>query len=223
MLMDSKVTIAYKCAICGTFKFFSVYLFDLLNKKEFHLICNCKKSEVIFSDSNLNTLKIKVPCIACDEPHIHSINRKKIIDRKILVLNCINTSIPQAVIGEDSEVRSKIDSHERELDDLINMFGYDNYFINTQVMFDSLNRIHDIAEKGKIICECGSNEIDVVLLPDKILLNCKECPGVKIINASTNEDLKTIQKIKGIILGIIKTQDLDKEMLDLIGVPLNKT
>lgn len=103
-------------------------------------------------------------------------------------------------IGNDEDVRKKIDSLEREFDELINTLGYDNYFVNTQVMFDSLNIIHDIAEKGNLFCECGNNDIELLLLSDKIYLRCKRCPANKIIYASSNEHLKNNLQTKQILL-----------------------
>jgi hypothetical protein len=95
-------------------------------------------------------------------------------------------------MGRDEDVRKKIDSLERELDELINLFGYDNYFTNTQVMFDAMNKIHDIAEAGNLLCECGNKDIELLMLPDKIHLKCSKCTGSKIIKASSNSDLKDL-------------------------------
>jgi hypothetical protein len=74
-------------------------------------------------------------------------------------------------IGADEEVRKRIDSLEKKFDELIDLFGYDKYFLNTQVMLDALNKIHDIAESGNLYCECGSNEVELLLYEDKINLN----------------------------------------------------
>ena len=110
------------------------------------------------------------------------------------------TGIQQCFIGKDYIVRRKIDNIEKELDELIDMFGYDSYFKNTRVMFDSLNRVHDIAEQGNLYCECGNEDIELRLLSDKIHLKCNKCHGSISILASTNEDLKKIQTIQSIML-----------------------
>ena len=50
-------------------------------------------------------------------------------------------------------------------------------------MLDSLNLIHDIAERGNLFCECGNDDIELLLLSDRIYLRCNLCPGNKIIYA----------------------------------------
>ena len=85
-----------------------------------------------------------------------------------------------------------VDSVEEELDSLIDTYGYESYFQNTRVMFDTLNRIHDIALNKNLYCECNSTDIGLVLLPGCILLQCNKCGGRKIIPAAKNRDLKDI-------------------------------
>jgi hypothetical protein len=108
--------------------------------------------------------------------------------------------MPICFIGRDHEVRARVDSLENELDELISMFGYDNYFKNTRVMFDTLNIIHDIAEQENLYCECGNHDIELILLPDVIQLKCKDCFRLETLKAATNEDLKNITQASKICL-----------------------
>jgi hypothetical protein len=110
----------------------------------------------------------------------------------ISVFSCPRTGMQICFTGSDTDVRAKVDNLERELDELMNMFGYDNYFKNTRVMFDALNKIHDIAEQGNLLCNCGSSDVDLILQPDSIHLKCKKCSRSMVIYAATNEDLKNV-------------------------------
>jgi hypothetical protein len=120
--------------------------------------------------------------------------------KPVSVLHCPGTGIELCFIGNDEEVRKRIDSLEKKFDELIDLFGYDKYFKNTQVMFDALNRIHDIAESGNLYCECGSNEIEMLLYEDEIHLKCLRCFANIVIDASSNKDLKDILKKHQIVL-----------------------
>jgi hypothetical protein len=192
MLIDTVITIAYKCPLCGSFKFFNISLFVLQQKKEFHLKCRCKKSNLVVMENGSKAFEIRTPCIGCGYEHIYNLDRKEFLNKEISVFHCPSTGMQQCFVGRDEAVRKKVDSVERELDELMDMFGYDNYFDNTQVMFDSLNRIHDIAEQGNLYCECGSSDVELILLPNKICLKCNKCSGSRIIQAASNEDLKDI-------------------------------
>jgi hypothetical protein len=147
-------------------------------------------SSITVSREDSCNYKIKLPCIGCGDEHIFIFSRKKVLSGGVCILYCPEKGIPQCVIGRDELVRKKVDCLEQELDELIDMFGYDSYFKNTQVMLDSLNRIHDIAEQGNLLCECGNDDIELILLSDRIYLKCRKCPGNIVISAATNEDLK---------------------------------
>lgn len=192
MLIETSVTIAYKCNSCGSFEFFNVSLFNLLYEKEISFYCRCKKSSITIKQEGKSGFLIKTPCIGCGNEHIYLLGKKDMLKKELSIFNCPETGIQQCFLGKDGNVRKRVDSLEEELDELIDMFGYESYFKNTQVMLDSLNRIHDIAEQRNLYCECGSEKIELVLFPDRVLLKCGKCNANKIIHAATNEDLKDI-------------------------------
>lgn len=201
MLIDTSVTIAYKCASCGSFEFFNISLFTFLYKKESTFSCRCRKSSITIIQEGENGYLIKTPCIGCGSDHIYMLGKKEIVQKKLLnTFNCPETGVKLCFLGKDEVVRKKVDSLEEEFDELMDMFGYESYFKNTQVMFDSLNRIHDIAEQGNLYCECGSVQIELVLLSDRILLKCGKCNAGKIIYAATNEDLKELLMMRYIVI-----------------------
>ncbi len=200
MIIDTSTTIAFKCSSCGTFQFINVSLFDLTYKKEIWFNCRCNGSSLVIARENPMSYRIIIPCIGCGSDHIYLLGRKEFVSAEVSVLNCPKTGMQQCFIGNDRDVRRKIDNLEKEFDELIDMFGYDNYFINTQVMFDTVNIIHDIAEKGNLSCECGNNDIELILLCDKIYLRCKKCLANKTIFASSNEHLKNNLQLKQILL-----------------------
>jgi hypothetical protein len=199
MLVDTKLIIAYKCPVCGSFEFFSMYLFNLIKSKKLNFECKCKCSKVQIN-FKLGQVYFLIPCIACDKSHLYRLSVKELLKKDCLEMKCSNTATKLCVIGYDRVVWEKIDALERELDEMIDLFGYDNYFRNTQVMFDTLNIIHDIAEKGELYCECDKTEVDVVLLPDKICVSCCNCNRYEFIYASSNEDFRHVNELKCIKL-----------------------
>lgn len=193
MLIDTNVTIAYKCTACGSFEFFNISLFTLLYKKTLSLSCRCKKSCITIKQEGKSSFLIDIPCIGCDNDHMYLFTRRNILLGEPVVFNCPETDMQICFTGRDEEVRKKVDSLEEELDELMDTYGYESYFKNTQVMFDTLNRIHDIALNNNLYCECGSTDIGLVLLSDCILLRCAKCGGNKKIPAARNKDLKEVQ------------------------------
>ncbi len=192
MIIDTGITIAYKCSACGTFSFFSLSGFKLIRKKEHYFTCRCKKSSITICSETAGKLKLTIPCISCGGNHSVLVQRKRMFGNETLVFVCPQTGLEICYIGRDVDVRSKVDILEKKMDELIDMFGYDSYFKNTSVMLDALNRIHDLAEQGNLYCSCGSSDVDLTLLSDRIHLKCKNCSGSTVIYAASNQDLKNI-------------------------------
>ncbi len=202
MLIDMDVTIAYKCFCCGMFDFTNINLFKFHKHKGIVPKCRCEGTKLDIVEVCKNTYKITVPCIACGAEHSLIINREDLTSKDIMVYTCPVTSIKQCFIGRDSSVRDHVDKFEKELDVIIDGLGYENYFVNTQVMIETLNKIHDIAEQGDLSCQCGCNDIGVSLHRKGICLKCPQCSGNKFIPAASNNDLKkTIQKVRIILAG----------------------
>lgn len=200
MLIDTSATIAYKCTSCGSFEFFNISLFILLYKKKCNLSCRCKKSSITVKQEGENNFLISIPCIGCGNEHTYLLTKRSFLLGDPVVFNCPETGMQICFIGRDEAVRKKVDSLEEELDELMDAYGYESYFKNTQVMFDILNRIHDIALNDNLYCECGSSDIELVLLSDCILLRCVKCGCDKTIAAANNKDLKSILSKNQILL-----------------------
>jgi len=200
MLIDTGVTIACKCTSCGSFEFFDVSMFTLLYKKNFDLPCRCRESNISIKKDSEKSFLIIIPCIGCGNKHTYLFTRKNILSGQLLVFNCPETDIQICFTGKDEAVRRKVDSLEKEFDELINAYGYESYFLNTQVMFDTLNHIHDIALKNNLYCECGSEDIELVLLSDCVFLRCGKCNGSIRLAAAKNEDLKKLLEEDQIVI-----------------------
>ena len=196
MLIDMDVTIAYKCFTCGTFDFTNINLFKLFPHGSVMSKCRCGGAKLEILEICKNEYKLTVPCIGCGAEHSHIIGREDLISNDIMIYACPMTGIKQCFVGRDTVVREYIDGFEKEMDILIDGLGYDNYFVNTRVMIDTLDKIHDIAEQGHLHCECGCDDIMVSMLKKGIYLKCPQCTGSKLIPASSNNDLKnTLQQV----------------------------
>lgn len=199
MLIDTQTTIAYKCPSCGSFEFINTSLFYGKDNVDAPYICICGKSRMVINRTQAG-LSISVPCIGCGGTHLLLLTKKDILFKNIKMFICPETGITQCIAGKDDAVRKSVDRLEKELDELIDTFGYDSYFKNTRVMLDSVNRIHDLAEQGNLHCLCGSHDIELILLSDRIHLICNKCSTIKEIRAASNSDLKEIMAKQQIML-----------------------
>lgn len=200
MLIDTDITIAYKCFSCGTFDFININLFKLSLRENIVSDCKCGKAKLKLQVLGKAGYRFTVPCIGCGSRHSHVASREKLLNNKITIYTCPETGIKNCFIGKDQAVREFIDGFEKELDGMIDGLGYDSYFENTQVMLDTLNKIHDIAEQGKLHCECGCKNVTVSMLRKGIALKCSSCTRGKFIPAASNNDLKKTLQMDQIVL-----------------------
>lgn len=193
-------TVAYKCPVCGSIEFDQFCLFDVWGKKKHTISCRCKKSSIIFFIKSGNKCVINVPCIACNEKHVFIREIKELWANNLIKLSCPYSGIDICFIGSDEKVRSSVDLYEMRMDVLMNDIGYEDYFVNNTVMLNTIDRIHDIAEKGNLICECGSIDIDLQMYYDRVELFCNKCKITEVIKAATNQDLKITLSRDSIVL-----------------------
>ncbi|NLY42651.1 MAG: hypothetical protein GX066_01495 [Clostridiaceae bacterium] len=183
-------TIAYKCPVCGSVEFNDISVFDFFNGKEYAIKCSCGRSAVKIITKVNKKCHIIVPCIACGCNHTYVLDLKVLLAKGILVFECANTNMELLFIGKDEEVRQSVDRYEMKMEKILSDIGYEDSFANSAVMLRTIDIIHDIAEKGDLLCQCGSRDIDLQILYDKVQLSCNKCFAYEFINACTNQDLK---------------------------------
>jgi len=199
MLLGTDFTIAYKCTLCGAYELANISLFKISGDKEEFCKCSCKKSgiRILYVPK---CYELAVPCAECGDTHFLRLARKDVLSGNTLSFRCPNTNLEYCFVGRGDLVREKIDNKQREMDKLINSFGYDDYFDNTYVMHESINKIHEIAEAGNLVCSCGNTNIIMTLLPDRICLLCPDCLSEKTIFASSISNLCDIRVSKQILI-----------------------
>ncbi len=201
MIVNTYTTIAYKCAACGNVEFFAISLFKLLHSDQILLTCkNCNHSKIKVCKDDTQNLRFNIPCIGCSHTHNFILTRREALSKSLKTFSCPNTGVKLCIIGNDQFVRERLDKYEKEMDNIVNMFDYEDYFINTQVMYKTVNIIHDIAEQGNLTCSCGKHDIEILLLSNKIYLKCLHCASTETIDAASNEDLKKAMNLIEIYL-----------------------
>ena len=103
--------------------------------------------------------------------------------------------------GNRQAIEQTIAVHQREFDSIVRDVANDDCVDNSQVMFEVLNKIHDIAEKGEVYCRCGGGLIEADVQPDHVELVCVHCDGRRVIAAKTEADLRQVEAMVTIELG----------------------
>ena len=222
MVINQVITIAFKCPFCGSVEFNTVSIFDFSGKKEYTVQCSCKDGFVKIAKGKNKRYTVSMPCIACNEVHDYVLDYKTLWLNDIFVLKCPDSKLELCFIGKDDNVRKSVDRYEMQMDILMNEIGYDDYFINNTVMLNTVDKIHDIAEKGNLLCQCGSDDISMEMFYDRVELTCNRCLVQTVIKACTNHDLKDTLTKDSIVLsddyyGKLNTKKQTKKIFGYYG------
>jgi hypothetical protein len=206
----NKVSIAVKCSKCGKLNIVDIQPFDFSGEKTIESKCECSNMLVRLSMTDKKWCNINVWCLACNNIHNYRIKWKRMWTERVLVLYCPLFSYENCLIGCIKDVCTILDNRDKKLNDALTGMEWNEFFINPGVMLEVFNRIQDFHDKGRIICRCGSNDIVVGLNAGSINLMCRNCMGSAIVRASTALDLKCLQSMDVIYVGIgLETQRIN--------------
>lgn len=200
MIIATEFAVAMRCPSCGKLDFHSVSRFSFAGKNNHRILCDCGSSKLIIGTKNKNQYWFQIPCVLCETNHLVYYKAKQLWSSEATFFYCNDTNIELGFFGPEDKVRAVAENYEHNLESLVDELGYDDYFSNPEIMFEILNSLHDIAEEGFLYCDCGSYQIEIDILPDRIELQCKDCKTVSVVYAENEEDLDKIKSIKKIEL-----------------------
>lgn len=199
MIIDLNITIGYKCPACDLFHLESLSIFDISNGNTNAIKCVCGESELEIS-RNSNFYMINVPCFICGNNHIYKVAKKGLVLKKIeTIFTCQFSGYDVCCIGENSAVNRWAENYSNELDKIIED-DFQDFFVNDLVVFETVEKIKNLEETGKLYCECGSHKIEIELLSECVDLQCALCGAKKQIPAATDEHLALTLSCEKIVL-----------------------
>ncbi|MCX7780296.1 MAG: hypothetical protein N2491_05150 [Negativicutes bacterium] len=189
MVIDTVSTLALFCARCGKTALHDISHFTLRQAGK-RLVCGCGQLQAVVSGASDRQYLLSVPCVVCETSHVIAIMAKMLGKPGIQKLYCPQETVELGFFGGRQEVEQTITAHRREIDRLLREVENEEFVDNPQVMFEIINIVHDIAEKGRIYCRCGHTLIKADILPDAIEVSCLYCGGAQSIPARTERDLE---------------------------------
>lgn len=201
MILVTDTLLAMRCPECGKLDYHVLSRFDFSGHKNVEVTCQCGFVKLHITTKNRKNYWFHVPCVVCETKHMRSLSDKMLWSDEVTYLFCQETGLELGYIGPDEEVKTLAAAHEESIEALSDEFeGEDEYFHNSEIMYEVLNCLHDIAEQDSLYCKCGNQDVEVDIFPDRLELHCKDCDSVNIIYAETEEDLLVIKDVDAIEL-----------------------
>ena len=191
MLLNTNISFAALCHICGRLKVHDISLFDISKNEGTNLICSCGEVSATINTKNYKSFLIEIPCFACEDDHVFIYTLKQFLKGNI-ISRCIETGLEIGFVGKNGDIENLISKHEKKSKKAIEELGFYDYFNNFEIIMESINEIKDMMDDDKISCECGCYDIETKLFPDRIELNCLDCNNSLDVYAETKDDLNRL-------------------------------
>jgi ribosomal protein L44E len=200
MIIGTVATIALYCPRCGKLQKHDISRFGLKEAVNRDLLCSCGQIQATLTRCKRQYL-LNIPCTICQTNHIICLDGRKLWRIDLEKLYCVQENLELGFVGKRRIIEDTIATHKREFDNFVHECGNDEndeYIENPPVMLEILNRVHDIAENGGVLCHCGSTAVTVTVLTAGIELICTKCGDHKVIPAQSEQDLSYIMAVETI-------------------------
>lgn len=190
--------LAVYCQQCGKIQIHEMSYFEPLDqKKVLFCSCNCLQATVVRTAKR--GFEIEIPCVVCNFGHKEFFNPKSLVKTKADKIYCGKDHFELGYIGKKQKIEEILAFNKRRFA-LLNHEQDEELIENQQVLLDVLNRLHDMAESGQIICQCGGKAMVADIIGNSVVLECCRCGSYYVAPAKTPLDLEKLNKKSSIEL-----------------------
>lgn len=200
MLISTQAAFAIRCPQCGKLEAETVSRFTCSHGRSVKVTCSCGAHKLT-AGSKRDAVWLQVPCYLCDGVHFLYFSPRQFWNEEVKPIACTETDLQLGVFGPERAVSSYALAGGSELERLMEDAAFGEYFDDPEAMCRALERIHTLAEEGKVQCRCGNRELSLDIFPEHLELNCPDCGSAKKVRAGSEEDLTVLEATDQIELG----------------------
>ncbi|MCL1816358.1 MAG: hypothetical protein FWG43_01975 [Clostridiales bacterium] len=169
---------------------------------------NCGKTLVIRCSCGAEPLQLKLKgqylyadcfCPCCEEDHYFIFRLHGMRAEPPFMLGCEEMDIRLACLGERDCVREAMDEESSLILDYADELH--EFFVKPAIIGRSLLCLNKLlAERACVCAGCGREDMDILILSDRLMLTCPHCGHSANIFASRPSDLHLLNRISRISL-----------------------
>ncbi len=191
-------TIGYICPQCRQSVIVERTVFSLCASKT-QVVCPCGKS-ILTIHPDETEFKLSVLCAFCKKEHSAVVPQQAFLHQKAISMACPVSGLDCCYVGEEQPVFAAMKRLEEAMDQVDEQKGEmeengekePGAFLNDLVMREVLEEVKDIAGRGGISCQCGSQKWRIRIHYSSLELVCAHCGGSLRIPAATQSDITDI-------------------------------
>ena len=207
MLIWTACSAAFYCQRCGRIHVQDIPYFS--GRRRMVLECaNCGHEQVVLLRRQGNMLEFQVPCVVCDTVHVSRYSLRQLRRIGLEKVYCSKDHFELGYIGRRRRIEELLAFNQAEFEALHPDDGK-NFIEKQQLLLAAVNRVHEIAERGDIVCPCGSQDIAADIRGNSIVLECCHCGAYSVLRAENASDLARIGR--GFDIGLAAPKCLRKK------------
>ena len=199
MIIDLNKVAAFTCPCCVEVTQKNLSMFDISKNSHTEFRCgskDCNATPVLISHKG-NSYTVSIQCPACLDKHTFRFSAARLIKSPSLTFKCSKTMESIAALGNKDSMADIIE----ELEDFAPIEGCNDLSDgNFDILYRIIDKLNDLNEQSQIRCTCDSDEIELDIRENKIVLTCVHCRNSLYIDIDEN----SLLKISGISSLLIK-------------------
>lgn len=193
MLIPTAAIVGLRCASCGREDEHPLSLFLFNGITSLNITCTCGNPLLTLHHREQRQVSLRLECPECGGHHrFRSVRPHRWRDRRV-GWHCPATG---GLIGW-AEART-----EWELP--VAAAESPHFFQHRELMCTVLERLCRMVQAGKLSCQCGSPDLDLEILPDRVNIVCESCGAWEVIAAGSEADREEIGQLQQLSLAYVR-------------------
>jgi len=207
MLIETVCSVAFYCQRCGKIHVHDIPYFS--GSKRWTLHCSsCAHEQAVIVHCSNRSLELTIDCVVCGTRNTAAYSLKHLRHLQLEKIFCTKDHFELGYIGRRRRIEELLAFNQAEFEALHPNDGH-NFIEKQQILLEAVNRVHEMAERGDIICPCGSQNITAEIRGNSIVLACFRCGASLVLKAENAADLARIGR--GFDVDLVLPQCLRKK------------
>lgn len=187
MLIREACSAAFYCQRCG-----KVHVHDIpyFAAPRTVLGCDrCGQAQVVCERMDGGRqIAFTVGCVLCGKESLARYSFKRLPHVRLEKVFCQHDHFELGYVGRRQLIEELLAFNQAEFAALHPHEGK-NFIEKQPILLEALNRVHEMAAQGDIVCPCGSGLISADIQGNSIVLSCDACGSYDVLRAETERDL----------------------------------
>ncbi len=191
MLIRNVCSLALYCQHCGSIHIHDVPYFSPTRGTTVRCE-SCGHDKAKISCLPRRRLAIEASCVVCGTNNRFVYALKDLRGIGMKKIYCEREHFELGYIGCRRRIEELMRFNQAEFEALHPHDGK-NFIEKQRILLEALNRVHDMAQAGDIVCPCGSEELTADIQGSYIVLECEHCGSYSVLRAENAGDLEKLR------------------------------